>query len=280
MSAPLHYTPSDSIERPGTWTLESGTERSADYAPEFASNGDPSNPVWILENQIRLVGDFGTAREIAMVALFAHTFQEGTVVRVQANATNVWTAPSLSVNIPIKEWYRDGFSCAALVDLRTAYPSAGARTFRYWSIDNMTDANDVTVAIGEVVLASDWLPLEPFDIQHNYVFAVEHLASRQSTKRGVQMVYDVESRHRAIQAACRTNLSGFDNILDWIDEQHGIVNPMVIDLDIESSSRRLAEPFYVRFQDAVLPAASTMHGEVYDIALNFDELGSGPPVVA
>lgn len=268
-----------------TWSLTLGTPRSDYPASALDTAGNPSAPVWIEEDEIELAGDLGTASELVAVFLFNHTFSEGLDVRFQAASAPLGAspAPSLSINdaIPILAPYRNGFGCNAWIDLRLAHVSALSRTFRYVSITNVGEPNDRSIGIGEIWIVSAWRALTPNDLQHNYRLPQEQLVSKQSSKKGVQMRYDTGSRTRRLGASCRiSDLEQYDAVLDWIDGQYGIAQPMITILDPTSASRRIAEPRLVYFQDAVVTPQSLLHNVAYDIDVNFEELGFGSPILA
>lgn len=267
-----------SDRRNPTWSLVTGTARSG-YAVTALNDLDPSAPHWIEETTIRVVADMGSALEVQAMWMFAHNFDAGLNVRLQANATNVWTSPSLNVPITIETAYRDGFAVDAEVDLTHLFNAAIDRTYRYWSIVN-TSANSVSVSIGEVWLASEVNWFTNNDLAHDYALPFGHLVSESKSKRGVQTVYDMGTRERSLTGRIRVNSSDLDTLLDWDDDQHGKARPMVVVLDEDASSVRLREPRLVRFTDIQKVAQSLKHDTLYDVSLGFDELGRGEVIGA
>lgn len=269
----MKYSRYSDLRQP-TWSLATGTARTG-YPVTALGDLDPSAPHWIEETTIRVVADMGSALEVQAAYLFAHTFAASTTVLLQGNATNVWTAPTLSVPITIETPYRDGFTCDAAVDLTHLFSTAGARTFRYWSITNAGDPNDVTVAIGEIWLAAAVHELTNTDLAHDYGLRFEHIVSESKSKRGVQTVYDMGSRSRSLTGRIRVVTSELDTLMDWDDDQHGKARPMVVILDENGSSQRLREPRLVRFTGVEKIAESMKHDTLYEVSVGFDELGRG-----
>lgn len=265
-----------------TWSVIQGTERTG-YEVANLGDLDPSHPLWIEENTLVVAGDLGASFEIQAIVLANHTYAEGTDVRFKCAASPLGGSPAptttVDLAIPIPADYRNGFSCNAWVDV-AAVLTLSNRTTRYFSIGNESDPNDRTVSIGEIWIAGVFRPLSPEDVGHDYTEPGGQIVSRQASKKGVQTVYDTGSRSRGLTAKCRTVLVGRDAVLDWRDDSHGSARPMVIVLDRESTNRRNAEPKLVRFLDVAITPVSLMHEVVYDLVLNFDELGFGEPVNA
>jgi hypothetical protein len=267
-----------------TWTIQTGTAKSG-YPASALGDLDPSAPCWIDETAITLVGDLGSAKELQAVFLFHHTFAEGLSVLFEANSVNSFNGGSpaapLSQLIPIPAPYFTGFGCHAWINLLELLPNAGDRTYRYVSISNVLDANDRSVAIGEIWIAGVWQALSPSSIRHDYERPEAQLVTRHQSKRGVQTVYDLGSRVRRLEAQVQfTSQAGRDQILDWFDDAHGTARPSVIVLDDQSGNRRSAEPHLVRFDSTPITPASVVHDETYSLRLSFEELGAGEPIPA
>lgn len=70
--------------------------------------------------------DLGTAQAITAFLLRGHNLTTGATVKVQANASDVWTAPSLDLTITITQ---------AMVDENLlAYNWTSGQTYRYWRL--------------------------------------------------------------------------------------------------------------------------------------------------
>lgn len=257
--------------RTPTWSLVTGTAKSG-YPVTALGDLDPSAPLWIDETTIRVVADMGSALEVQGIGIFAHNFDQALTVKLQANGSNVWTAPSLSVDLTIEPAYRDGFACDVWFNLTHSFSS---RTYRYWSITNAGDPNSVSIAIGEIWLASTVRQLSNTDLAHDYQRRLQHLVTASTSKRGVQTVYDMGSRARGLMGHVRATSDQLDEILDWDDDQHGSARPMVVVLDPEGESQRVREPHMARFQGVEKAVESMIHDRLYDVSLAFEEMGRG-----
>lgn len=256
---------------PATWTIPTGTPRT-DYGVTNLGDLDPSNPVWITGTTIRVTADLGSAQPVAAVAIIAHNFDEDLTVLVQANSSNSFGSPPLSMAITIEAPFAE-FGCNALLDLSAVLDSA-SRTYRFWSITNSGDSNSVSVAIGEIVFATEWRTMDP-SLRHDYRMPQTRLAAQQSSKRGVQTIYDFGARERSLIGSTRVGPTALDTVLDWCDIQRQQVRPMLVQIDENATSRRHREVRLCRFDGATIMPVSLIHNIVYDVDLAFEELGSG-----
>jgi hypothetical protein len=270
----MYYARYDDLLRP-TWTLTTGTEQSSDYVVgNLGGQPDPSLPVWITGTSIDLRADLGAAHTLGAIALIAHTFDAALDVRFEANTTSSFTSPAFSHAITIETGYNDGFACHAILDL-----TALSVSYRYLRIYNAA-ANSRTVAIGDIILATSWRVLDP-SIAHPYQRPQQHYGNKHTSKRGVQTVYDLGSRGRQLLGKMNAIAPGdLDTVLDWSDEQHQFVRPMLIQLDPASASRRGREPHLARFIQAVVNPTSQFHEIAYDVEMQFEELGCGEVIGA
>lgn len=270
----MKYARYDDLVRP-TWTLTTGTPQSSDYGvANLGGQPDPSLPVWIDSTSIDLRADLGADTDLGAVALIAHTFDAALNVRFQANSSSSFASPGLDEEFTIETAYNDGFTCHALIDL-----TALAASYRYLRVYNAT-ANGRTVAIGDIVIATSWRTLDP-SLSLQYQRPQVHYGSKQTSKRGVQTVYDLGSRGRQLLGKMTgLSTSDLDTVLDWSDAQHQFARPMLIQLDENSGSRRGREPHLARFINATVNPTSQFHEIAYDVMMEFEELGQGELVGA
>lgn len=88
-----------------------------------------------IHTEERVVFDLGSAEEIDSFAILfdrflGHGFTDSAVLKLQANASAVWTAPSVDVTLSLDETY----------DIVTRFVST-AEEYRYWSIKIVDPAN-------------------------------------------------------------------------------------------------------------------------------------------
>lgn len=94
-----------------------------------------------------IVFDLGaTAKDVYYVIIDAHNFTSGATIKIQANATNAWTAPTVDQTLT---WATD----------RIVYKFSAKQTYRYWRLSvNDASNTDTYLQIGKVWL-SDYLQL-------------------------------------------------------------------------------------------------------------------------
>lgn len=134
----LRYArPSDIITSSADWSVVSGNVSTDPlYGLAALYDGKMSRPCKFIDEPIiavRIVGDFGSAQRVDALALPNSNIPAGTVMRAELNATNVWTAPTVSVNMTMGAVGLDGHVASPWVDFTTAtgYSPSG---FRYVSL--------------------------------------------------------------------------------------------------------------------------------------------------
>jgi hypothetical protein len=128
--------PNEIITSQAVWTAVAGNvSTDPDYDLTALYDGKMSKPCKFIDEPIaaiRIVGDYGSARRIDGMALPNSNIPAGTVMRAELNATNVWTAPTVSVNVTMGAHGLDGHVASPWADFTTAsgYSVGG---FRYCS---------------------------------------------------------------------------------------------------------------------------------------------------
>lgn len=94
--------------------------------------------------------DFGSAQAVRAFALVGHNFTSGATVKIQANATDVWTSPSIDVTLT---YHADNL----------VYLWSSDQSYRYWRISIEDGSNpDGYVEIGRVFLGPTTIPERNF----------------------------------------------------------------------------------------------------------------------
>jgi hypothetical protein len=94
--------------------------------------------------------DFGSAKAVRALVFVGHNLTSGATIKIQGNATDVWTSPSIDVTLT--------YNAANVVYLWTADQS-----FRYWRITIADASNpDGYVQIGRVFLGPTTTPERNF----------------------------------------------------------------------------------------------------------------------
>jgi hypothetical protein len=143
---------SDNVAPNATISVFSGTE-DANFPLANLIDLDPSLPGQFTTTTGRVVFDFTTAQRVDVGAIIHHNLTPGLAgVRIEANATNSWGAPSFSASFVIPADHEDDMPVNPWLDL-TVLPGYSAGGFRYWSIV-VANANAEAIALGEIVLVA------------------------------------------------------------------------------------------------------------------------------
>lgn len=146
------YARTDDIITSEATITASGVDTDPDYGTSALYDRNPAIPMKLTHgNQTRVVLDFGTAVRIDAFAMPNSNEAAGAVIEVALNATNVWTSPSVLVNMVMGPDDLMGHKASPWVDFTTAsgYDVAG---FRYLSF--LLPAQSDNHQIGEVLVIS------------------------------------------------------------------------------------------------------------------------------
>lgn len=135
-------------------TVQTGTDDSNFPATNTVNftNRKFGYPGKLLEIAGAWLADFGVAQRVDRFVL-QHNFDDGMInVRLQGNATNVWTSPSFSQLIPIGNRREDGYTYKSVLDLPllSGYNPSG---YRYWRLYVPT-LNSVPVGVKMLFLST------------------------------------------------------------------------------------------------------------------------------
>jgi hypothetical protein len=163
MGRPAIIPPANLI-RPVSWTITVGTLDSADpnYGVTALNDGKMSRPLKVRSALtgttpavgVRLTADFGTAVPIIGLAVPNSGFGSKSA-QVSLNATNVWTAPTVTETLIWSARHGDGHSCSPFVDFRNN-PSYGAGSYRYLSVFVSESILGTLQQWGEILIFNAW----------------------------------------------------------------------------------------------------------------------------
>ena len=261
----------------------SSTPVDAQYPLSNLHDGSPTEVTrWTTGAATRLVWDWGatsppTTAEGLLVVM--HTLAEGRTLKVQANATNTWGAPSYSHDLVVPAW--SGFLPPnLLLDLRAT--TVATLGYRYVSLllpD--TGSPGVPHALGEVCWVSRWT--EPsvscgWPVRRGEIRKV----SVNATSYGVEHVIDRSVRQRRLWPRFSA-LSDADRqlVLDLMREAGADrAFPIVLDVDPVSDFAASAEALLVRFHPESVADFNEELGffAQTDLALDLVEVQRGLPL--
>jgi hypothetical protein len=169
---------------------------------------NPAKPAKLTGTTGNVRWDFAAAQRIDLAAIIHHNLTAGLNVRLQGNATDVWSAPTLDAAFTIPAYREDGYPSNPWIDLTLAagYTATG---FRYWRLV-VVAANGANVAIGDVWLGMTKRTLTPNiswgETQTEERALIEHL-----TDFKVATIYDLG-----------VTVRGLTGELDWTDSNRAI----------------------------------------------------------
>ena len=155
----LYNRYSDNIAPSATVTVQTGTAATG-YPPSYINDRNASRPSKLNETTGAWLFDFGSAKTVAIFALFHANFQAGLQFHLQANSADSWGAPPFDTIITMPAWNAARFPGQPWVDLRTL---PGYNAYQYWRLAVLS-ANAVALAVGDVWMGGT---VRSFNLQVN-----------------------------------------------------------------------------------------------------------------
>jgi hypothetical protein len=180
------------------------------YPIDNLYNGNPALPCKFTTRQGRIVFDFGSPVSVPFPVIIHHNLT--VAARWEANATSVWTSPSMSQAFEIAALDIDGYRTNLHLDVSDA---SGYGAYRYWSLVVDVD-NAANIVLGEL-----WLGGVIRRVVGNIVLGskrVDDAPGRSSfeTRGGVEWVHSSVGRRREIaNARFITTYAGLTILRDW-----------------------------------------------------------------
>lgn len=224
MASAVYGKPSDNVAGNATITAQSGTADS-DYPLTNLVDDNPAKPGKLTTTTGRIMFDFGSAQNIDLVALIHTNLTAGLSVKIQANATDSWGAPSIDQAITIPAVPDDGYPLNPWLDLTGISP----RSYRYWAIQ-IAGTNSAAAAIGEVWMQATKRSLTR-NIQWGAVEMEEHPAVEHRTTYGVSTVYSLGPRMRTVAGMIRANQTALAELIALERDAHHRGSPFLFILD-------------------------------------------------
>lgn len=236
-------------------------------------DNQPWNPAQFTANPTRITANFGSAKRVDFVSFIHCNFDASAVVRVQMNAANTWSGPSLSVTVPTDGPTEDGMPSNPYVDLTgvSGYTTGG---YQFLSIQLVSGQSSL-LSLGLVRLSS-----------HQRVFSDTSTTVRDrsygATDREVQPIikrktdagtavgYSRGTRERSVGGTIRCDAGGFADLQTMTRASRGALRPFALVPDPDVN-----EALFVTWdQDTPLERVYTDLG-INDVRVNFVEVGRG-----
>lgn len=224
MSTFLYTRPSDRLI--GTMAVNTGSEDAA-YLAANLDDSHPEKPAKLSTTTGSWRTDLATAQRVDITAIIHPNFDAGLDVRIQANATDVWTTPTLNYQVTIPARHADLFPVNVWVNLKKIFPLDANRTFRYWRL-LINTANSVAVAVGEWPLYQTRRDLGVRNIAWGSTRSFRRPSILHQTDLLVRHAYDYGTTLRAVQVETTATETTLSDIETWFRDSQGITKPFLI----------------------------------------------------
>lgn len=214
---------SDNLAPSATITVQTGTAATGYTATQIA-DGNIAKPSKLNETSGAWLFDFGSAKQIMIAAIGHHNFAAGLNVRIQANATNAWGAPSLDVPFTIPAWRVDRFPAQPWLDLSAV---AGAGAYRYWRFV-VVGVNPVAIAVGALWLGNIIRRLSPNYVWGDVVGYDQPQVEKKTAYRRLRNSLGTTVRSITADLNPATN-AGAQDVVDWFLDANGRAILLILD---------------------------------------------------
>ncbi len=205
----------DNVAPNATVSVNTGTEDTG-YLSANIKDRDPAKPAKLTGVAGSWVFDFGAAQRVDVAALVHHNLDAGLSVKLQGNATNVWTAPTLDASFTIPALPEDNYVLCPWMDVTTqgGYSTSG---FRYWRL--LVGTNTSAVAIGDVWLGKTKRTLSW--VQYGIEFADASPIIEHRTDFLVSHIYGFGVRVRKVAGEVRMTNTLRTELVSWVRANAG-----------------------------------------------------------
>ncbi len=171
--------------------------------------------------------DFTVATRIDIIGLIQHNLTAGLAnVRIQGNATNVWTTPTFSQIITIPAGTQDGHPKNPWLDL-TALAGYSVSGFRYWRLVFGT-SNAAAISVGELAMVGVKRTFSR-GISWGSTRGRKHYGAYEPTDGGLNIGYGFGTRSRTISGQTEPNdTEARDSLVEWFDSARGNQRPFLV----------------------------------------------------
>jgi hypothetical protein len=233
----------------------------------------PWNPVQFTVNPTYLLLDKGSATRTDIVSFIHANFDAGTVLRVQENATNVWTSPTISHQFTADGPAEDDMPSNPLSD-RTAvsgFTIGGLRYLRILIVSGQTSLlsiGNIRVSGRKRVFSDTTTTVR--DRSYGAIDRELHPVIKRKTDAGTSVGYSRGTRSRDVAGTIRCDADGYADLLTMTRSSRGASRPFLL-----VPNPDVNEALFVNWDDSTpLERAYTDLG-INDVRVLWSELGRG-----
>jgi len=246
MSTFLYTRPTDRFDGSttalGTFSVSAGTEDPA-YKVANLVNGRPEQPAKLLErSNCAWLCDLAIAQHMGIVGIINHNFDPGLKVYLSGNATDNWTSPSYSFPFTVPERRLDRFTTNLWIVVN--------KTFRYWRLTVIGQANSAPISVGEWALYHTARDLGVRNIKWGSTRAWHKPSIVHETEMGVRRAYTIGTTFRSLDVEVQPTDTGVRDVDDWFRAADGNVRPFLV---VANKDDFDAEVLMATFTDADQP---------------------------
>lgn len=263
--------PSDQVT--GTWSSD-GTVNAL-YQLTNIDDGKPWNPVVFTVNPTYLLFDKGSAKRTDIVGLIHWGLDAGAVIRVQENATNIWTSPTMNHEFTAAGPAEDGMPANPFSD-RTAvsgYTTTGLRWLRILIVSGQASL----LSIGMVRVSSHKRTFSDAtttvrDRNYGAIDREHHPLIERRTDADSQLGYSRGTRARWVSGTIRYDADGFVELRSLLRASRGRSLPFYVIPDPDTN-----EMVWVKWGTGADTALERNYTDldVNDVHVDFEEVGRG-----
>lgn len=262
MGTGVYCRPSDIVTANATITASA---EDSGYPAPLLGNKNPAYPAKLTATSGWWLFTYPAAQSLDLVVLVQHNFDAGLPVYLQANTSDSWESPPLSVAFTMLAIRADNFRPNVYVDLT----AVSSRSYQYWRV-YVSGTNTANLALGEVLMVVTKRTLSP-NISPSFQRELNHPVIEHKTDANVSTIYDLGTQWETIRGVIKNNAAGADDQETLFRGAGGRSLPFLFIQD-----PGITEPLYVRRADTKLTFTFPTFNRVrQEHPFELEEIGRG-----
>lgn len=268
----LIYTlPAENVADDATIVLALGTA-DAENPLGNLTDGDPAVAFITTDSAgIEVTFDYGSPQRIDLACMPMHGIPAGTGVKVQGNATDLWSSPTVDGSLVIDPFRGSGFPGVAFLDITgvSGYTTSG---LRWWRL--LVPSHGGITKVGDFQL---WSLKRTLATHVSYGFGRDtrrHVAAHTRVDEGKHL-YDYQTEFRNLTGEVAAESADHVLLAALKDAALGSFNPFLIQGALSDDAG--TEALYVRFSAPGFERRIPTFGRA-DVPFAVDEISRGMPL--